>query len=53
VAPRLPEALPLEGCSHQEAGEILGMSAKTIEMRACRARGILAQTLESISPPAQ
>lgn len=35
----------LEGCSHQEAGDILGLSAKTIEMRAYRARKLLAETL--------
>jgi RNA polymerase sigma-70 factor (ECF subfamily) len=35
----------LEGCSHQQAGDILGLSAKTIEMRAYRARKLLAETL--------
>ncbi|PIB92819.1 RNA polymerase sigma factor [Caulobacter sp. FWC2] len=35
----------LEGCSHQEAGDILGLSAKTVEMRAYRARKLLAETV--------
>lgn len=45
----LKEALILtafEGWSQQQAGEILGVSAKTIETRAYRARKILAQTLD-------
>lgn len=55
---QLPDALrgplvltALEGCSHHEAGEILGLSAKTVEMRAYRARKILAQTLDPASRP--
>ena len=50
---RLPAALKeallltaFDGWSHQEAGDILGVSAKTIETRAYRARKILAQTLD-------
>lgn len=50
----LKEALVLtafDGCSHQEAGEILGVSAKAIETRAYRARKILARTLDpSLTP---
>jgi RNA polymerase sigma factor (sigma-70 family) len=45
----LKEALLLtafEGCTQPEAGEILGVSAKTIETRVYRARKILAQTLD-------
>ena len=45
----LKEALVLtafDGCSHQQAGDILGVSAKTIETRAYRARKILARTLD-------
>ena len=52
----LKEALLLtafDGWSQQEAGEILGVSAKTIETRAYRARRALAQTLDqSLRPPA-
>jgi RNA polymerase sigma-70 factor (ECF subfamily) len=36
----------IEGRSHQEAGEILGVSAKSIETRVYRARKILADTLD-------
>ena len=50
---RLPSALKealvltaFDGCSHQEAGEILGVSAKAIETRAYRARKILARGLD-------
>ncbi len=50
---RLPAALKeallltaFDGWSHQEAGDILRVSAKTIETRAYRARKILAQTLD-------
>ena len=50
---RLPPALkaPLlltafDGWSQREAGEILGVSAKTVETRVYRARKILAQTLD-------
>ena len=45
----LKEALLLtaiDGRSQQEAGEILGVTAKTIETRAYRARRVLAQTLD-------
>lgn len=45
----LKEALLLtafEGCSHQEAADILGVSARTIETRAYRARKILARDLD-------
>ena len=35
-----------EGCSQQEAGETLGVSAKSIETRVYRARKILARTLD-------
>lgn len=55
---RLPDGLraplvltALEGCSHKEAGDILRLSAKTVEMRVHRARKILAQTLDpSVRP---
>ena len=50
----LKEALVLtafEGWSQQQAGEILGVSAKTIETRAYRARKILAQTLDPALRP--
>ena len=46
---KLKEALVLtafDGWSQQEAGNILGVSAKTIETRAYRARKILAQSLD-------
>lgn len=50
---RLPDALKaalvltaFDGWSQQEAGDILGVSAKTIETRAYRARRILARTLD-------
>ena len=46
----LKEALLLtafDGWSQQEAGDILGVSAKAIETRAHRARKILAQTLDA------
>jgi RNA polymerase sigma factor (sigma-70 family) len=45
----LKEALVLtafEGFSQQEAGAMLGVSAKTIETRAYRARKLLARTIE-------
>jgi RNA polymerase sigma factor (sigma-70 family) len=45
----LKEALLLtafDGWSQAEAGDILGVSAKTIETRAYRARKVLAQTLD-------
>ena len=35
-----------EGLSQQEAGEVLGVSAKTIETRVHRARRILAERLD-------
>lgn len=44
----LKEALLLtafEGCSHIEAGELLGVSSKTIETRVYRARKLLAERL--------
>lgn len=50
----LKEALVLtafEGCSQQEAGDILGVSAKTIETRAYRARRLLAQSLDPALKP--
>jgi RNA polymerase sigma factor (sigma-70 family) len=50
----LKEALILtafEGWSQQEAGDILGVSAKSIETRAYRARRILAQTLDAALRP--
>jgi RNA polymerase sigma factor (sigma-70 family) len=37
----------LEGISHQEAGRILGLSAKAIEMRVYRARGLLWEKMSS------
>ena len=49
LPPKLKEALLLtafDGLSQQEAGEILRVSAKTIETRVYRARKILAQTLD-------
>ena len=56
---QLPAALkePLlltafEGWSQQEAGEIMGVSAKTIETRIHRARKILAHTLDPALRPA-
>jgi RNA polymerase sigma-70 factor (ECF subfamily) len=55
---RLPSALKealiltaLEGRSHQEAAEILGVTPKSVETRAYRARKILAQVLEGPSAP--
>ena len=50
----LKEALLLtafEGCSQQEAGGILGVSAKSIETRVYRARKILAATLDPALRP--
>ena len=50
----LKEALVLtvfEGLSQQEAGDMLGVSAKTIETRAYRARRVLARTLDSALKP--
>ena len=50
----LKEALVLtafDGWSQQEAGDILGVSAKTIETRAYRARKILARTLDPTLRP--
>jgi RNA polymerase sigma-70 factor (ECF subfamily) len=40
-----------EDLSQQEAGDILGVSAKTIETRTRRARQILARTLDPGSRP--
>jgi RNA polymerase sigma-70 factor (ECF subfamily) len=55
---RLPAALKeallltaFEGCSQAEAGEILGVSAKTIETRVYRARRLLAGQLEDDMRP--
>ena len=43
-----------EGLSQQEAGDILGVSAKTVETRVYRARKILAERLERTKrPPAR
>lgn len=57
---RLPTALreallltAYEGFSQQEAGQILGVSAKTVETRTYRARKILAQTLAPDMRPSQ
>jgi RNA polymerase sigma factor (sigma-70 family) len=50
----LKEALLLtafDGWSQQEAGDILGVSAKTIETRTHRARKILAETLDPTLKP--
>jgi RNA polymerase sigma-70 factor (ECF subfamily) len=41
-----------EGCSQQEAGRILGVSAKTIETRVYRARKLLAKRLADDLRPA-
>ena len=53
---RLPAALKeallltaFDGWSQQEAGDILGVSPKTIETRAYRARKILARTLVGVT----
>jgi RNA polymerase sigma factor CnrH len=50
---RLPTALrepllltAIEGLSHEEAGEILGLSAKAVETKVYRAKARLAQVLE-------
>ncbi|MBW8815357.1 MAG: RNA polymerase sigma factor [Caulobacterales bacterium] len=37
----------LEGLSHKEAAEVLGVSAKSVETRAYRARKLLAQQLDA------
>jgi RNA polymerase sigma-70 factor (ECF subfamily) len=43
-----------EGYSQAQAGEILGVSAKTIETRVYRARKLLAEQLEGdMRPPAK
>lgn len=50
----LKEALVLtafDGWSQQEAGDLLGVSAKTVETRAYRARKILAQSLDPALKP--
>jgi RNA polymerase sigma-70 factor (ECF subfamily) len=50
LPPQLKEPLLLtafEGLSQQEAGEVLGISAKTIETRIYRARKILADRLDA------
>jgi RNA polymerase sigma-70 factor (ECF subfamily) len=49
LPPQLKEPLLLtafEGLSQQEAGEVLGVSAKTIETRIYRARKLLAERLD-------
>ena len=49
LPPQLKEPLLLtafEGLSQQEAGDVLGVSAKTIETRVYRARKILAERLD-------
>lgn len=49
LSPPLKAAILLtafEGLSQQEAGEILGVSVKTVETRVYRARKILARTLD-------
>lgn len=51
---RLKEALLLtafDGWSHQQAADILGVSAKSIETRVYRARRILARTLDPALKP--
>ena len=55
---RLPTALrapliltAIEGHPQQEAGEILGISAKSVETRVYRARKLLAQTLDASLRP--
>ena len=55
---RLPTALrapliltAIEGRPQQEAGEILGISAKSVETRVYRARKLLAQTLDASLRP--
>jgi RNA polymerase sigma-70 factor (ECF subfamily) len=50
LPPQLKEPLLLtafEGLSQQEAGDILGVSAKTIETRVYRARKLLAERLDA------
>ena len=55
---RLPTALrapliltAIDGRSQQEAGEILGISAKSVETRVYRARKLLAKTLDASLRP--
>jgi RNA polymerase sigma-70 factor (ECF subfamily) len=36
----------LEGLSHKDAGQILGLSAKAVEVRVYRAKRLLAETLD-------
>ena len=51
---KLKEALILtafDGCSQKEAGDILGVSEKTVETRVYRARRILAETLDPALRP--
>ena len=57
---RLPTALrapliltAIEGRSQQEAGEILGISAKSVETRVHRARKLLAKTLDASLRPSR
>jgi len=57
---RLPTALrapliltAIEGRPQQEAGEILGISAKSVETRVYRARKLLAQALDASLRPAR
>ena len=50
LPPQLKEPLLLtafDGLSQQEAGEILGVSAKTVETRVYRARKLLAERLDT------
>jgi RNA polymerase sigma-70 factor (ECF subfamily) len=54
---RLPRGLKepllltaLEGLSHKEAGELLGLNAKAVEMRVYRARARLAGLFDSLDP---
>ena len=54
LPPQLKEPLlltALEGLSQQEAGDILGVSAKTVETRVYRARKILAERLDASLRP--
>lgn len=56
LPPQLKEPLLLtafDGLSQQEAGEILGVSAKTIETRVYRARKLLAERLDADLRPAR
>lgn len=53
LPPALKESLLLtafDGFSQQEAGQILGVSAKTVETRVYRARRLLAERLSAAAP---